>query len=417
MNTDPSLRRIGVAAIEGAPGMRGTVIMRRRAAARGAILALGPILTLLGAGAAPKGTVVVVAPGGPDRGARQPQAAVDDRGRIFVVFGVGNVIRCAASADGGRTFGTPGTVGSVPALSLGRRRGPRIAAAGGSLVITAIGGARGKGQDGDLLAWRSTDAGASWAGPVRVNGEAGSAREGLHGMAGGPDGLVFCTWLDLRSNQTEVYGALSRDGGATWEADRRVYRSPNRPKPSVCECCHPSAAFAPDGTLHVMWRNQLDGARDLYLARSSDRGLTFSPAEKLGEGTWPLNACPMDGGAIAAGPGGEVETVWLRDGAQFAAAPGRPERRLGPGGQGWAAFGPGGPFSAWLGRERAGAGGPTVLMAQRPGRASPEVLAPRADFPVVASALGGRGPVVAVWESTEGPEEILAAVLSPAPKD
>ncbi|KAJ3054740.1 hypothetical protein HK102_011471, partial [Quaeritorhiza haematococci] len=53
-----------------------------------------------------------------------------------------------------------------------------------------------------------------------------------------------------------------------------------------------------------MWRNSLKGARDLFLADSSDGGRTFSPAEKLGRGTWPLNACPMDGGAVAVGPAG-----------------------------------------------------------------------------------------------------------------
>jgi hypothetical protein len=155
-------------------------------------------------------------------------------------------------------------------------------------------------------------------------------------MAASPDGSVFCAWLDLLSRKTEVYGARSRDGGATWEPDRLVYRTP---RGSVCECCHPLVAHGPAGELLVMWRNQLQGARDLYLARSGDGGVTFAPAEKLGKGTWTLNACPMDGGAVAMGPGNLVESIWMRQGDVFSARPGEVERRLGKGVQGWTTIG------------------------------------------------------------------------------
>ncbi|AMV38111.1 sialidase family protein [Planctomyces sp. SH-PL62] len=353
-------------------------------------------------GATASEPVRVAASDGADRDAKQPQVAVDARGRIYVTFGRGGTVRLAASTDGGKTF-DENTVGSVGALALGMRRGPRVTATDGSVVVTAIGGKEGKGRDGDVLAWRSQDGGKTWAGPSRVNAVEGSAREGLHGMAAAPDGKVFCTWLDLRSGKMEVYGSLSKDGGATWEPDALVYRSPDG---SVCECCHPSAAFGPDGTLHVMWRNSLKGARDLYITNSSDGGKSFGPAEKLGRGSWPLNACPMDGGAVAAGPEGRVETVWMRAGAMFAARPGEAERSLGRGVQGWAAFGADGPYSVWL-EER-----PGKLLALTPAADSPLILAERANDPVVAAAPNGRGPVVVAWED-KADGGILAHVFTP----
>ena len=343
----------------------------------------------------------VVTLDGPDRSARQPQVVVGQGGRVYVTFGVGNVIRCARSGDRGRTFEVA-TVGAVDTLALGMRRGPRVAVAGDAVVVTAIGGHEGKGRDGDLLAWRSLDGGITWTGPSRVNTVDASAREGLHGMAGSPDGSVYCAWLDLRARRTEIYGARSSDGGATWEPDRLVYRSPGG---SVCECCHPSVAYGPDGRLHVMWRNQLQGARDLYLTRSADGGATFEPAEKLGTGTWPLTACPMDGGAVAAGPAGLVETVWMREGAIFEAQPGQPERRLGRGVQAWTAIGPAGPTAVWL------AARPGRLLARVPGRPNPMTLAEGANDPSVAAGPGGRGPVVAVWEAKGG--GIDSAILGP----
>ena len=66
----------------------------------------------------------------------------------------------------------------------------------------------------------------------------------------------------------------------------------------------------------VMWRNSLNGNRDMYRATSSDRGRTFSEANKLGDGAWTLNACPMDGGNLAIN-GEEIAYAWRRAGKLF----------------------------------------------------------------------------------------------------
>ena len=58
---------------------------------------------------------------------------------------------------------------AFPTCRWAMRRGPRIVATQQGIVITAIGGAQGKGKDGDVLAYRSTDKGRTWNGPVKVN--------------------------------------------------------------------------------------------------------------------------------------------------------------------------------------------------------------------------------------------------------
>ena len=83
----------------------------------------------------------------------------------------------------------------------------------------------------------------------------------------------------------------------------------------------------------------------------------------------------------------------MRENAVFNAKPGERERRLGRGVQGSAAFGPGGPYLAWL------AARPGTLLILPPGRDKPFEAADDANDPVVASAPGGGGPVVAAWES------------------
>ena len=69
----------------------------------------------------------------------------------------------------------------------------------------------------------------------------------------------------------------------------------------------------------VMFRNWLNGSRDFYTTTSNDRGTTFSPAHKVGEGTWKLSGCPMDGGAIDFDANGAILTVWRREKTVFTA--------------------------------------------------------------------------------------------------
>lgn len=270
----------------------------------------------------------------PDIRAREPQVAVTGR-RAYVVYGVDDALFLSRS-DGGKAFSSPIRIGSAGRLALGMRRGPRIMAAGDRVVVTAVYGKRGSGADGDLLAWRSSDGGRTWAGPATVSDAPGAAREGLHGMAISPSGTVACTWLDLRDKGTEVWASVSSDGGATWRKNVRVYRSPDG---TVCECCHPSAAFGKPNELHVMFRNWLGGARDMYLASSTDGGASFGSALKLGQGTWKLNACPMDGGALVVSANGVVKTAWRRADRVFLCVPGASEQDLGEGAQPWIAFG------------------------------------------------------------------------------
>ena len=135
-----------------------------------------------------------------------------------------------------------------------------------------------------------------------------------------------------------------------------------------------------------MFRNWLGGSRDMFLASSAD-GQRFAPAVKLGEGTWPLNACPMDGGALAVGRDGTVETVWRRGSEVFACRPGERERKLGAGTQPWiaAVTGP----AVWLqdGSLRMGKAGGAVGSL------------PSGNDPVVADVEGA--PLV-VWSDAAG---------------
>ncbi|MBA3480843.1 MAG: exo-alpha-sialidase [Pirellulales bacterium] len=270
------------------------------------------------------------------------------------------------------------------------RRGPRIAASGDSIVISAI-GSSGADEEGNIYTWRSQNQGDSWQGPLRVNDVDASAREGLHGMAAGPGNELYCAWLDLRGNGTQIFGSRSADGGATWSANVLIYESPDG---TVCECCHPSVAMDESGGVYVMWRNFLDGNRDMFLATSRDRGESFEPAVKLGEGSWALDACPMDGGAIAVAADGRLRSVWRRDQEVLLTDGGLfRETRLGVGMQPWATADRRGLYAVWLSSHTG-----RLYLAQS-SNGEPVELADHAQYPVVAASPTGKGPVVVAWES------------------
>jgi hypothetical protein len=255
----------------------------------------------------------------------QPQLA-QERDRVYLVVARDAQVGVLRSGDAGRSFVEATPIAVTGRMAAGMHRGPRVAVTRSSVLVALVAGVQGGGKDGDVVLYRSTDDGATWAAPVVVNDVPAAAREGLHAMAATPDGLVAITWLDLRQKGTRLYGAVSRDHGATWSPDVLVYASPDG---AICECCHPSLAVEPAGGIAVMFRNHVAGARDLYVTRSKD-GQTFSPAEKQGTGTWMLEACPMDGGGVTVTPAG-TSSVWRRQDGIFLTTPGDPEQRLGTG--------------------------------------------------------------------------------------
>ena len=245
--------------------------------------------------------------------AEQPQVAVAPNGTVYIVFGVKSSgdIFCVRSTNGARTFSVPQRIDRLEKIALGMRRGPRIVASDGAVVVTAV-----SHEEKNLYAWRSADGGKTWSAKVTLNDTAETAGEGMHAMAGDGRGKIFVNWLDHRNKQTELWGAVSVNGGVSWSANVRIYQSPDG---HICECCSPSAAVTPKGELVAMWRNWLDGARDLYLATSQDDGKSFGKAAKMGSGTWPLKGCPMDGGAIAIDAAGKPLSVWRRNNSIFMA--------------------------------------------------------------------------------------------------
>lgn len=373
------------------------------------LIALGAWLScLLMASMSLAAESIVIAHGTAPDQPKQPQLCIDQSGTVHLVFGVKDDTLYCRSEDGGKTFSEPAKLPSYRAMALGMRRGPRVAASEDSICVSVIGGRKGEDVSGNLLTFCSSDKGKTWEEPVVVNDVPNSAREGLHGMAVSPRGKMACVWLDLRNKMTEVRAAFSHDQGKTWGANILVYHSPDG---SVCECCHPSVTFDASDVAHVMWRNQLKGARDLFVSSTTD-GKVFSKAQKQGGGSWKLDHCPMDGGSLASLSAGGLATTWRRDTSIFfLSGQGKKELLLGTGEQPWIAANANGPYVAWV-TKRGGA-----LLLQQPQQAKPIQLADNAVDPCIVSESKKDGIVMVAWEDQTNKEgSIRCQLVSPKQK-
>ncbi|MEO7960659.1 MAG: hypothetical protein ABIR19_03875, partial [Ginsengibacter sp.] len=83
--------------------------------------------------------------------------------------------------------------------------------------------------------------------------------------------------------------------------------------------------------VYVMFRNFLEGNRDMYLIKSSDGGRSFAQAQKIGNGNWKLEGCPMDGGSLAINNNRTPETVWRRQSKIYTAEAAKAEEEIGEG--------------------------------------------------------------------------------------
>ncbi len=248
-------------------------------------------------------------------------ALVTDKQAVYVVFGSGDSLLLVSSTNGGKTFSASALIDTLSGLVASATRGPQIAITANGLAVIAL------NKTGNLYSFTKGND-THWKRTSRINDEPDVDKEGFSGLSSDENNNLFAIWTDLRGDKhNKIYGARSTDGGVTWEKNNLVYQSPDS---TVCECCKPSVAMH-GSHVYVMFRNWLNGNRDLYLTQSSDGGISFGKAQKLGKGNWKLDGCPMDGGGLAINDIGDVQTIWRRSNKVFTAEPDKPEKEIGEG--------------------------------------------------------------------------------------
>jgi len=250
---------------------------------------------------------------------QMPNLVKDVSGDLHLVYGIGDSLMYTYSNDQGNSFPAPLLISIIPHLAAASSRGPQIAASDNGITVMAC------NTKGDIFSFKQEKTN-KWIQTARINDVDTVAKEGLMALSG--DGQnVFAVWLDLRNKHNQLFGAKSTDGGKSWSKNMMIYVSPDV---TVCECCKPSVVVK-GNNVYVMFRNWLNGNRDMYLIQSADGGNTFGAAQKLGEGNWPLNGCPMDGGSLVVDKDGNPKTIWRRQKKIYICEPGSAEKEIGEG--------------------------------------------------------------------------------------
>lgn len=259
----------------------------------------------------------------PDGGI-QPQAAVDARGVVHLIYFKGEprggdlfYVRRETGRDG---FSKPMRVNSQPgsAVAVGTIRGGQLAIGRNGRAHVVWNGSQAagpKGPDGGapMLYARLNDAGdafeaqrnlATWAGGLDGGGT----------VAADADGRVFVAWhaRGEREGETQrvVVLARSSDDGRAFERERTV-----APKPAgACPCCSMRAFVDRAGALYLLYRDSPGGSnRDMALLVSRDHGGRFEGGTIH---AWSINRCPMSSASFAESDAGVV-AAWETQGQVY----------------------------------------------------------------------------------------------------
>lgn len=187
---------------------------------------------------------------------------------------------------------------------------------------------------GNIIASTSTDRGATWSAPVRVNPEAGSAffyggiypnRIPYPWPATNSSGSLFVAWADKGKGDYNIVVAHSDDGGSTWSTPVQVNDT------DMGDQWTAVLAVDADDMLHAAWFDSRSGNINLYYAFSTDGGTTWSPNLRITNAETPSNVFSLgEYIGLAADRNGVAYLLWTdgRDGGSaiyFARTAGLPQ--------------------------------------------------------------------------------------------
>lgn len=133
---------------------------------------------------------------------------------------------------------------------------------------------------GDIYFAKSVDGGESFSENIKLNDDRRWAYQGDPALAIGPDGLIGVAWNDNRNKNEDIYFTLSQDGGITFSKNRKANDDEGKAAQS-----YPTMAIGSDGLIVIAYQDFRNGQSDIYMIRSEDGGITFSPSQKINDDT------------------------------------------------------------------------------------------------------------------------------------
>jgi len=182
----------------------------------------------------------------------------------------------------------------------------------------------------DLQLSYSRDEGRTWSKPVTPHHDRKKAQHGFASLFEMPDRALGMVWLDGRTMEQETAdpqrGAMSVyfasfDAGWKQTAESSI-------DARVCECCPTAATMTADGPIVAFRDRTNEEIRDIHVARldrpstSQEAAGTWTAGAAVHADNWRIEACPVNGPALAA-RGRRAAVAWFtaagNDGHAYAA--------------------------------------------------------------------------------------------------
>ena len=168
----------------------------------------------------------------------------------------------------------------------------------------------GTDEDSDaskvMLSW-SKDQGHTWSRPVSPHHDGTETEHGFVSLFQAPGAGLGLVWIDGRAtNPKTETGDMSLRASVYDAAGKQL--SETVVVPRVCECCSTSTAQTAEGTIVAFRNRSATEVRDIYVTRFAE-GKWSAPVNVHADG-WMIDACPINGPAIAA-RGRDVAVAWF----------------------------------------------------------------------------------------------------------
>jgi hypothetical protein len=242
--------------------------------------------------------------------AKRPVVAATVSGGLYLLAVEDSALTLRMSHDGGEHWMAPTTL-STPgnAVNTSAENAPQLVAHG--MYAFALWQQRSADGQTQLVAGRSSGMGTKPPASTVVTDKPATDKSysGFASLAVASNGDVYAVWLDGRNNTSastgtfNVYLARSTDRGVTFHHNVKVATL-------ACPCCRPSVAIAADGTVYVAYRHVYsDNERDIAVATSTDHGEHFGAPIRVADDRWKLFGCP-ESGPVTAVQGNKLIVAW-----------------------------------------------------------------------------------------------------------